>query len=414
MASALAPGRRGTRGWSRRARGPGHTARRPGRSRGRWEWRCGGCRCRASVRRSLATRDRQEVEDPAAAVVDQHDRQLQVQALRGEQAADVVGERDVADQQHDRPVAVRGGAERARHVPSMPLAPRLHSTRGGSARTGQNVSISRTGIEEATNRVACSGSSTPSSAATAGSLSSAGAEHPEDRLGGALVGGAPAASQSGSAGDRRGMRRRRRGRLPRRRSCRRRRHQRGQPPQCRRGLQRERVAQHRRWVLPGALGVERHLRDIRSGSPASCAAALRPAGRRREAPGRAHLGGELLVAQQRVVVGDRRIPAPRAGQGIGQQRPARRLAERGGGLARARVVARSWRPATTTPRLAALTSSAAASRRSRAGAGAAPHVGAPVGAARVISGQRTRRLPGARAAGSSGARRPGGPPAAVQ
>ena len=55
-------------------------------------------------------------------------------------------------------------------VPSIPLAPRLQSTRGGSGRAGQNVSMSRTGIEDATNSVACSGSSTPSSAATDGSL----------------------------------------------------------------------------------------------------------------------------------------------------------------------------------------------------------------------------------------------------
>ena len=54
-------------------------------------------------------------------------------------------------------------------VPSIPLTPRLHSTRGGSARTGQKLSMSRTGIEEATNRVASRGSSTPSSVATEGS-----------------------------------------------------------------------------------------------------------------------------------------------------------------------------------------------------------------------------------------------------
>ena len=47
-------------------------------------------------------RDGQEVEDAAAAVVEQHDRQLQLQAPRREQAADVVGERDVADQEDHR------------------------------------------------------------------------------------------------------------------------------------------------------------------------------------------------------------------------------------------------------------------------------------------------------------------------
>ena len=48
-------------------------------------------------------------------------------------------------------------------VPSMPLAPRLASTRGGASRAGKNVSRSRTGIEEATTSVASGGSAAPSS-----------------------------------------------------------------------------------------------------------------------------------------------------------------------------------------------------------------------------------------------------------
>src|SRR3954469_22701787 len=43
--------------------------------------------------------DRQEVEDAAAVVVEEDDHELQAQAGGGEEAADVVGERDVADQQ---------------------------------------------------------------------------------------------------------------------------------------------------------------------------------------------------------------------------------------------------------------------------------------------------------------------------
>ena len=54
-------------------------------------------------------------------------------------------------------------------VPSIPLAPRLESTRGGASRAGKKVSTSRTGIEEATTSVASPGSRTPSSAATRGS-----------------------------------------------------------------------------------------------------------------------------------------------------------------------------------------------------------------------------------------------------
>src|SRR5205823_4767508 len=56
-------------------------------------------------------RDRQEVEDAAAVVVEQHDGERQLQAPGGHKAADVVGERYVADQQHDRSVAGGGGAE---------------------------------------------------------------------------------------------------------------------------------------------------------------------------------------------------------------------------------------------------------------------------------------------------------------
>ena len=52
-------------------------------------------------------------------------------------------------------------------VPSIPFAPRLHSTRGASARTAAKVSTSRTGIDEATNSVASAGSRAPSSRATA-------------------------------------------------------------------------------------------------------------------------------------------------------------------------------------------------------------------------------------------------------
>ena len=66
------------------------------------------CSSNASV--SPATGE--EVEDPATVVVQQHDRQREPEPAGGEQPADVVGERDVADQQHDRSVVGRGrGAE---------------------------------------------------------------------------------------------------------------------------------------------------------------------------------------------------------------------------------------------------------------------------------------------------------------
>jgi hypothetical protein len=48
-------------------------------------------------------RDRKEVEDAAAVVVERDDRQLEPEPGRGDQAADVVQKRDVADQGDDRP-----------------------------------------------------------------------------------------------------------------------------------------------------------------------------------------------------------------------------------------------------------------------------------------------------------------------
>ena len=98
------------------------------------------------------------------------------------------------------PVPLAAAAPKALEtVPSIPLAPRLHNTRGGSGRAGQKVSMSRTGIEEATNSVASSGNRTPSSAATTGSLSGPAASTP--RIASAARSSAlrQPASQSGSA-----------------------------------------------------------------------------------------------------------------------------------------------------------------------------------------------------------------------
>ena len=194
-------------------------------------------------------------------------------------------------------------------VPSIPLAPRLESTRGGSSRAGKNVSTSRTGIEEATNSVASAAAATrPSSAATSGSDSSS-----------------PSACARALAGARRRRRARRRATrarsgLPRRRSC---------SSSSARVGRATRIPTTRVRVLPGALGVDRDLR--RSSSPASQPRSGLEVGRsptRITSSGRCALG-ERGVAQQRVVVGDRGRPAARARQRIGEQREAGARGEAG-------------------------------------------------------------------------------------
>ena len=147
---------------------------------------------------SRSPADREEMEDPAAVVVEQHDRQRQRQPPRGEQAADVVGQRDVADQQHHRALAGRGGAERA-----STRCRRSRWRRGWRARAGRrsraakNFSTSRTGIEEATNSVASAGSRLAQRARDR-RLGQLVAERRVDRRGRGVVGGAPGASQPGS------------------------------------------------------------------------------------------------------------------------------------------------------------------------------------------------------------------------
>ena len=89
--------------------------------------------------RVALARGRQEVEDPAAVVVEQHDRQLQAQPGRGEQPADVVRERDVADQEHHR--AAR--SPRRRRTRSRPCR-RSRSRRGWRGRATRSRARGRT------------------------------------------------------------------------------------------------------------------------------------------------------------------------------------------------------------------------------------------------------------------------------
>ncbi len=109
------------------------------------------------------------------------------------------------------------------------------------------------------------------------------------------------------------------------------REQSGQPPQRRRRLERKRVAQPRIRVLPRALGVERRLAHVvETREPAAQRLGHGQIADPQHQVGTL-LGRERRAAQQRVVVGYRRDPPTRARQRIGEQRPARRRGELGGG-----------------------------------------------------------------------------------
>ena len=175
-----------------------------------------------------------------------------------------------------------------------------------SSRAGENVSTSRTGIEEATNSVRVGGSRRRARAATRGSLSSSPSVGVDRGRGGA-VGVAPR-RQPGAVAARLDAARR-------------------APRACGAG-RRRRSSRPRRRVLPGARpGRTRPARRRRA--PCShCAQRLaRSAGRRRAGRGRARApAANAVVAQQRVVVGDRRRAAARAGQRVGEQRDPSRSA----------------------------------------------------------------------------------------
>jgi hypothetical protein len=66
------------------------------------------------LERVRLSRERHEVKDPVAVVVEERDRQRQIEAAVRQQAADVVGERNVDDQQHHRaarrrPLSIKQG-----------------------------------------------------------------------------------------------------------------------------------------------------------------------------------------------------------------------------------------------------------------------------------------------------------------
>ena len=126
---------------------------------------------------------RQEREDPAAVVVDQHDRRRQAVQPRGHQGVEVVQERHVADDEHDRPDRPPPRPSAVDTTPSMPFAPRFDSGRIARSLAGQPV------VQVADRHAVARPTGAPPSGSDA-------AEHGERQALERLVAGLHAASQS--------------------------------------------------------------------------------------------------------------------------------------------------------------------------------------------------------------------------
>ena len=197
-------------------------------------------------------------------------------------------------------------------VPSMPLAPRLESTRGASSRTGQNdlelAHRHRRGDEQ---RRLARAARSPSARATFG-LAELRRRAPSATAAPARASALAPAGEPGRIGGRRAA-----------------------PSSARIGAQHE--LDDGGGVLPGAAAGRRGSGARRRGRRASRAAAWRSAGRRRGSrPPGACARGERGVAQQQVVVGDRGVAAARARERVGEQRVAGGGARAPGARARGR------------------------------------------------------------------------------
>ena len=366
-ARARAPARRAARRRRRRARGARRRARRP---REVEPVRRRDVRARSRV--ALA-RDGQEVEDPAAVVVDQHDRQVEPEPPRRQQRRRGRGRarrRRCSSTTGPSPAAAAPNA--AATVPSIPFAPRLDRTRGASSRAGAerlDVADRHRGGDEQ-RRLGAAARAQLARDARLGQLV---AERRRDRAGGAAR--RPRASAASQ---------------PRSPACAVARRERARAPRAGR-RRRERSTTPRR-VLPGALGVER---DLRSAVERREPRAQRLGGRQ-VADAQHELGalrgGEAGVAQQRVVVGDR-----------GRRRGARRTAGRRAAGSRAARGERARRPrrapASRSSRPATITPCAGATARSSPRGSAA---GARRAAARRPTAAR-RRAPAPGSSAGSGA-----------
>ena len=279
-----------------------------------------------------------------------------------------MGERDVADVEHDRAVAARLPlrVQRRRYR-------RSRSRRGWRGRAGrpsraaENVSRSRIGIEEATNSVA-SGASAVDQLGGDARLAQLVAERRGDRVGGRAVGGAPALQPR---------------RIARVAVLRRQRRERGAriaPRSARRRRRPGRATRPRRRARPAAR---------RRGRRATLAAASTSAGRRRAAPARAaapRRAARRAAARRSGRSRPARGARPTAGRRAAGSRPRAANAASAGPSAGSR----SSRPATITarpePRVAPI---GARGARRRGATGRDPRPPAGAAGAGVVGRQRS-------------------------
>ena len=296
-------------------------------------------------------RDRQEVEDPAAAVVHHDDRGLARPGGSSPAARSCRGRgrrrRSPRTSARWRP-RPRPSPEDTR--PSMPLAPRLARKRSGRAVAGRKVSRSRIGMLDATYTVLSAGSSAHRSRCTRGSNSSSpsSVRKASTSLSAAAAASQPPLQPAAVLAHLELL---------------------GERPEERLGIDPRDQLRRPRRLVPPAVGVDHHLPDLRPLQP-------RAHRLRRDHVADAHhqVRGQRLgqVAEQQVVGGDHLVqvvrPAAQLGGRLGQDRVAAGARQRRRRLAQAR---RPWCAPRGSPRAGTPSAAGRTPRPSRAPARAA-------------------------------------------
>ena len=265
---------------------------------------CGVATCSSNASPSPATGRKWKIPPPSllsSTIVS-----LQPEPARRQQPADVVGERDVADQQHDRTARRGGRAEGRGHGAVDPVGAAVgQDPRAARSRAAKNSSTSRIGIEEATNSVALGGQPIAQRAGDRAARSARRQSGSAIARATGAVGGAPAVEPVLARHDLVGARRSRQSARASRRSA----------DDAARG-----PASARRGRTGSGRMSASDPSQLRSGLDVGRS----PIRHTTRAVSRAANAG---IAQEQVEVGDRRRAAARAGERVGEQRdpaPARR------------------------------------------------------------------------------------------